>query len=261
VNHLLPAALIDKPRPWLMAHRGNRRACPENTLAAFRQAFADGADLLETDLQMTADGFFVCIHDSTVDRTTSGHGEVARMSLRQLKSLHANCGRVEFDEERVPTLAETLAILPADALLALELKSDRFLESAVAARLVAELDESGVRGRCVVLSFSWPRLHAVRREAEEIPIGWITLSRPLPATGCELLGPFWPLLLLNPFYTSRAHRRGQIVCPLDPLPDGRLRLYRQLGCDAVLSDDPAATRAALDRLATRTGGSPDHAPD
>ena len=257
---LLPAALIDKPRPWLMAHRGNRRACPENTLAAFRRAFADGADLLETDLHLTADGVFVCIHDSTIDRTTNGNGEVARMSLRQVKSFRADCGRVEFDEERVPTLAETVAILPEHALLALELKSDRFLESAVAGRLVAELDASGVRDRCVMLSFSRARLQAVRREARDIPIGWITLSRLWPATGCELLGPFWPLLLLNPFYAALAHRRGQIVCPLDPLPDRRLGLYHRLGCDAVLSDDPAATRAALDRLATTTGGFPDQNP-
>ena len=45
-----------------------------------------------------------------------------------------------------------------------------------------------------------------------------------------------------------AHSRGQLVCPLDPTPDGRLRYYRWLGCDAVLSDDPGATRQALNRF-------------
>jgi glycerophosphoryl diester phosphodiesterase len=118
-----------------------------------------------------------------------------------------------------------------------------------------------VRDRCVLLSFSRARLEAVRGKAGDIPIGWITLARPWPATGCELLGPFWPLLLLNPFYTALAHRRSQIVCPLDPLPDRRLGLYRRLGCDAVLSDDPAATRVALDRLAPGTHRSPGPTPD
>jgi len=63
----------------------------------------------------------------------------------------------------------------------------------------------------------------------------------------EMLGPLWLLLLLNPFYTAAARRRGQVVCPLDPLPDSRLGLYRLLGCDAVLTDNPESTCRALGR--------------
>jgi glycerophosphoryl diester phosphodiesterase len=234
-----------------MAHRGNRLACPENTLPAFQRAFAEGADLLETDLQLTADGMFVCLHDATVDRTTNGNGEVAGMTLAQLKRLSADCGRPEYAGETVPTLAEAAAVLPQDVLLALELKSDRFLEPEVVGRLLSELDSLGIRERCAVLSFSAPRLLAVRRRAPEIPIGWITLTKVMPRAGFELLGPFWPLVLLNPFYVRLAHRIGQIVCPLDPLPDRRLSLYLRLGCDAVLSDDPGRTRAELTRLRRR----------
>lgn len=230
-----------------MAHRGNRVACPENTLAAFRRAVVDGADVIETDLHLTADGVFVCIHDSTVDRTTDGHGPVAEMTLAQVKSLSASYGRAEFQAERIPTLAELAALLPADVALALELKTDRFLDPDVCHRLVAELGTIGVRQRTVVLSFSLPRVQSVAAEASDLPIGWITLSRPWPIRECQLLGPFWPLLLLNPFYVWLAHRRGQIVAPLDPTPDRRLWLYRLLGCDAVLSDDPGATRIALSR--------------
>ena len=57
-----------------MAHRGNRAACPENTLASFRRAIADGADVLETDLWLSRDGAFVCIHDATLERTTDTIG-------------------------------------------------------------------------------------------------------------------------------------------------------------------------------------------
>ena len=67
-------ALAHKVKPYVMAHRGNRVACPENTLASFRRALADGADLLETDLHLSSDGRLVCIHDATVDRTTNGKG-------------------------------------------------------------------------------------------------------------------------------------------------------------------------------------------
>ena len=228
-----------------MAHRGNRVACPENTLAAFRRALADGADILETDLHLTADGVFVCIHDATVDRTTDGNGRVAEKTLAELDALSASAGRPEFLGERVPTLSEVAAILPEDVALGLELKTDRFLDPAVCRRLVAELEATGVRNRTVVLSFSLPRLQAVASVAPDVPIGWITLSRPWPIRIGQLLGPFWPLLLLNPFYVWLAHRRGQIVCPLDPTPDRRLWLYKLLGCDAVLSDDPGTTRKKL----------------
>lgn len=240
-------AIPGKPKPYLLAHRGNRVRCPENTLAAFRQALADGADALETDLHLTADGVFVCIHDATVDRTTDGAGPVAGMTLAELKTLSASYGRPEFQSERAPTLAELASLLPADVALALELKTDRFLEPAICQRLVDELRAAGVLERTVILSFSLARVQAVQAAAPDLPIGWITLSRPWPTKGVQLLGPLWPLLLLNPLYPWLAHRRGQLVAPLDPTPDRRLWLYKLLRCDAILSDDPASTLAALRR--------------
>jgi glycerophosphoryl diester phosphodiesterase len=239
--------LPGKPKPYLMAHRGNRVACPENTLAAFQRAVEEGADILETDLHLTTDNVFVCIHDGTVDRTTEGSGPVAGMTLEKLKSLSASYGRPEFAAERVPTLTELAAVLPPDVALALELKSDRFLEPQVCQALAAELDRAGVRGRTVALSFSLPRIQALQGAAPDVPIGWITLSRLWPLRGVQMLGPLWPLLLANPLYVRLAHAQGQVVCPLDPNPDARLGLYRRLGCDAVLSDDPGATARALGR--------------
>ena len=209
-----------------MAHRGNRVACPENTLAAFRRALDDGADIIETDLHVTADGEFVCIHDATLDRTTDGYGPVAGMTLAQLKALSASYGRPGFEQERIPTLAELAALLPSETAL-------------------------GVRDRTLVLSFSQARLQAIAAVAPDIPTGWITISSPWPARGPQLLGLYWPLLLLNPLYVWLAHRRGQFVAPLDPTPDRRVSFYVRLGCDAILSDNPAATAAALRRIRNR----------
>jgi glycerophosphoryl diester phosphodiesterase len=240
--------LPGKHKPYLMAHRGNSSACPENTLAAFQRALDEGADILETDLHLTADGVFVCIHDATVDRTTDGSGPIADMALDQLKILSAFYDRPEFAAERIPTLAELATLLPPDVALALELKTDRFLQPRICRALVDELNRIGIRGQSVLLSFSLPRIQAVQAIAPDIPIGWITLSRPWPRNGVQMLGPLWPLLLLNPFYIHLAHREGQLVCPLDPKPVPRLKLYLRLGCDAILSDDPGATAIALERL-------------
>ena len=243
--------LPHKPKPYLMAHRGNRVACPENTLAAFRRALDDGADIIETDLHVTADGEFVCIHDATLDRTTDGYGPVAGMTLAQLKALSASYGRPGFEQERIPTLAELAALLPSETALAIELKTDRFVWPDVVYRLVKELTALGVRDRTLVLSFSQARLQAIAAVAPDIPTGWITISSPWPARGPQLLGPYWPLLLLNPLYVWLAHRRGQFVAPLDPTPDRRVSFYVRLGCDAILSDNPAVTAAALRRIRNR----------
>jgi glycerophosphoryl diester phosphodiesterase len=236
-----------KAKPYLLAHRGNQVVCPENTLASFRRAFADGIDILETDVRLTADSAFVCIHDSTVDRTTNGTGEVARMTSRQLRSLKADCGKPGFEDARIPLLEEVLAIVPPDVVLGLELKIDDFLKPAIAARLLAELRRFNLVDRTILLSFSFERLLAMREAAPALPIGWITCTRPMPRPRAELQGPLWPLLVMNPLYPFLAHLLGQVVCPLDPEPDRRLWYYCLLGCDAVLTDNPAATRPGLER--------------
>jgi len=236
-----------KPKPYIMAHRGNRVVCPENTLAAFRRAITDGADILETDLHLSADEVFVCIHDSTVDRTTNGSGAVAEMTLAALKQLNASCGREKYTQERIPTLAEVAALLPEDIALALELKTDRFLEPEVCRRLAEELGAAGVRDRTVVLSFSTGRLKAFRQAAPDIPIGFITLDKKWPLKDFDLLGPAWNLLLKNPLYVMIAHLRGQLVAPLDPDSTSRYNWYHWLKADAVLADDPAAASAVLRR--------------
>ena len=236
-----------KEKPYLMAHRGNRVLCPENTLAAFRQALQDGADLLETDLHLTADNVFVCIHDDTLDRTTNAEGPVKDRTLAELKAISASYGRPEFADERIPTLAELAATLPPDVGLALELKIDDFLQPEVGLKLSEELKSLGINDRSVIISFSLERLQAVQAVDPDIPAGWITMTGLRPIEGVQLLGPFWPLLLLNPGYIRKARERGQIACPLDSHGEKRIRWYRRLGCDVVMSDDPAALAKAMGR--------------
>ncbi len=227
--------------PYVMAHRGNRGLCPENTLVSFRQAILDGADILETDLHLSADSVFMCIHDATLDRTTKGSGPVAQKTLRELKSISAGKGFPQFSDETIPTLAELAEIIPPDIAVALELKTDRFLEPEIGRRLGLELESSGILERTVILSFSRARLVAVQKQVPDLPAGLISASNPWPASGFQLTGPIWPLTFVNPFYSMIAHARKQFVCPLDPTPDKRLWWYTFLRYDAILTDNPAKT--------------------
>jgi glycerophosphoryl diester phosphodiesterase len=245
-------SLPGKTKPYVMAHRGNQVKFPENTISAFRQAVDDGADIIETDLHMTSDGHFVCIHDDKVDRTTDGRGLIAEMTLNELRTHNAANLQPDLKPERVPTLEEFANLIPQDVGLALELKSDIFLGADIAVRLARQLDHLGVSQRSIILSFSFERLKAVRTASPNLAQGWITLKKPWPRMGVELLGPLWILLYINPFYVRRAHRFGQLVCPLDPTPEARLGIYLRLGVDAVLSDNPSVTCLALSHVRNRS---------
>ncbi|HMD03800.1 MAG TPA: glycerophosphodiester phosphodiesterase family protein, partial [Candidatus Binatus sp.] len=91
-----------------IAHRGASGTFPENTLSGFRAAIDAGADMCELDVQLTRDGAVVVIHDETVDRTTDGKGEVAALTLEEIRRLDAGAkfkgGTVKG--ERIPTLDE-----------------------------------------------------------------------------------------------------------------------------------------------------------
>lgn len=113
-------------RPVLViAHRGGATLAPENTLAAFRNAIALGADMIEIDVHLTRDGHVVVIHDNTVDRTTDGHGRIADLTLAEIKELDAGKKFSEkFAGEKVPTLEETMETLNGKAQLLIEIKKD-----------------------------------------------------------------------------------------------------------------------------------------
>lgn len=240
-------ALTRYGRPLIIAHRGAMAHHPENTIASFRRAVREGADAVETDLHVTRDGAFVCLHDRTLERTTDGAGAVEKKSLDEVRLLVAgDPSPAHGDGDRVPTLAEFVEAVPAPAILALELKSKLFRDRAVCRALLAELDRTASRGRAMVLSFDLRRLRIFRSIAPDVATGLVSLTRLWPVAEVEVLGPFWPILFLNPFFVFVAHRRGQAVCPLDAHSERRIWLYRALGCDALLSEDPAGMRRLLE---------------
>jgi glycerophosphoryl diester phosphodiesterase len=245
-RHRLLPGLERREPPAVMAHRGSMAREPENTLRSFRQALAEGADLLETDIRFTADGVPVCVHDASIDRTTDRSGIVAQMTLDELMRPRALDGRGGPTDEHIPTLEAFLSIIPPGRGVALEIKDDRIAEAGFAARVVGLIGAAGLEDRAVILSFERQHLQVMRREAAWLPTGLITMGNYSPCQPYELLGPHPKILYLNRLYIWLAHRLGKSVCPLDPWPDGRLAWYLRMGVDALLSNDPAATIAALE---------------
>ena len=134
----------------VIAHRGNSSEAPENTAASFESAIAAGARLLECDVQMTADGHIVVIHDPTLDRTAVRPGDVRSLSLAEVQAADVSCPAqfgVAFSPQRVLTLGELLASVKGRARLMVEIKKDSSQEASDSfeRRIAAEIVKSGVR--------------------------------------------------------------------------------------------------------------------
>lgn len=107
-----------------LGHRGAADKAPENTLVAIAQAFADGADGTEIDTRITSDGVVIVFHDATVDRTTDGTGNIADMTLAEVKELDAGSWfDPSFAGERIPTLTEVLTASSGRGIIHLDIKT------------------------------------------------------------------------------------------------------------------------------------------
>ena len=166
-------------RPLILGHRGASAYAPENTLTAFQLALAQGADGLELDVTLSADGVPVVIHDDRVDRTTDGRGAVNDLPLSALKRLEAGYparfGR-QFAGERIPTLSEVFAAVAPPAILNVELKHDHSPGRRLAERVVALIHAHGMAKRVIISSFQFSGLRKVKALDPELPVGLLYLS-------------------------------------------------------------------------------------
>jgi len=145
----------------IIAHRGASHNAPENTVAAATRGFAQGADAVECDIRLSKDGRIVVLHDDTTQRTTGVKGVVKEMMFDELRALDA--GRAKdpaFAGEKIPTLDEMLAAVPAGKRLVIEIKCD----AAVVPELQAALARAGRKpGEIQVIAFSDKTLQAAHR--------------------------------------------------------------------------------------------------
>jgi len=155
---------------WAIAHRGASDRYPENTLLAFESALKAGADAVECDVHLTADGEVVVIHDETVDRTTNGHGEVAALTLEELRQLDAGSWKDgRFAGQRIPTLREVIELVRGRVHLFVEVKGR---SPELPARLVEVLRAGGVQDQVWLFAADNACLRELHRLAPEMRVRW-----------------------------------------------------------------------------------------
>ena len=108
--------------PAIVAHRGASARFPENTLLAFTEAIKAGADMVEIDVRLTADGVPVVLHDQDVSRTTGGSGLVNELTLAEVRELSA--GRSQQRRLSVPTLRDALTLMRGQVAVQIDIKND-----------------------------------------------------------------------------------------------------------------------------------------
>ena len=157
----------------ITAHRAGSGRAPENTMAALRAAVADGADAVEIDVQETADGKVVVLHDTDLRRVAGVARAIWDMRLDEVQALDVGSWfSPAFHGERVPTLRELAIAARGHVRLNVELKRNPREEDLVA-RTVAGLRETGVDDQAAISSLDIGLLRQVRRIAPEIKLGLI----------------------------------------------------------------------------------------
>jgi len=254
-------------RPQVVAHRGASHEIAEHTLGAYVAALDAGADALECDVRLTADGHLVCVHDRTLKRTAQTPGVVSTMELADLAELDFAKWKnpwIDLDDEApdrdeafdrvltLRTLFETVRDYSTRTgrrvELAVETKHPTRYGGLVEKRLVELLSEFGWIGPDApvrVMSFSYTALQRVERLAPELRLvqlieharNWAMLSR---AIGPDwILGPGIQMLRDHPKVRSRIANSGHDLHVWTVNKKSDLNLCLDLGVKAVISDRPA----------------------
>jgi len=261
--------------PQVVAHRGASEENAEHTLRAFVAALDAGADGLECDVRLTADGHLVCVHDRDLRRTASKHGLVSTSNLEDLQGLDFASWKnpwAELDDEapeRDPErdgvltlrkLFETVADYDRRVEIAIETKHPTRYGGLVEKRVVELLHDFGWDASrngdptpARVMSFSFTALQRMERLAAEVPVVQLidkprewTLLRRVLGKGW-LVGPGIELLREHPKLATRIAQSGHDVHVWTVNSEPDLRLCEELGVKAVITDRPAYLLELLDR--------------
>ena len=231
----------------VISHAACAGHAPENTLAGIRAALEMGADAIEVDVQASADGVPVLMHDLTVDRATNGSGDLASLTLEQLQTLDAG-------GEPVPTFAQALELARGRALLVAEIK-----RPGCEARLADVIRQADALEDVMAWSFLPPALAAMRQAEPRLPGGlliapgsmgeWPSLRELALGLGLQAVSMFH--LNVSAEVVAQAKRSGLTVYAWTANTESDIQRLLDLGVDGIVTNYPERALALLGRSADR----------
>ena len=246
----------------IIAHRGANRKAPQNTLPAFRQAIADGADGFETDVHLTKDGVPVICHNYTIDKTSDGTGAISSYTLAELK--HFDFGSYFSEEFRgtpLPTLDEFLTLVaPSDAkIINIELKCPQGRIFELVSKTILAIRRFGVLDRVIISSFSPAILKTVKDIEPRCKTGFLYPTQTpsicravflepyslLKSTGADFAHP--ASITVTKLSVLLTHKMGRKVNVWTVNDEPTIRYLLACGVDGIITDAPDRTRAIVEK--------------
>lgn len=239
---------LSLPENLLLGHRGARAQAPENTIPAFTKALKLGAHGIEFDVFLTADKVPFVIHDDTLQRTTNGVGVAYAKTLSELENYDASKGWPDFAGTRIPTLAETLEVMPDGAVVNIEMKGEgNFTKADFADAVFQVMAKHRSRLVIIVSSFDFRLLEIMRAKDATLLIGFLLDERGLQyLRALSYLKRVKPNALhisprlAKPWIVKRAHRKGLKVLVWTVNDKRAADSLRASGVDGIFSDMPPA---------------------
>lgn len=240
-------------RPLVLGHRGARAYAPMNTLPGFECAAEQGADGIELDIHLSKDGEIVVIHDFTVDATTNGTGNVADLTLAQLKELDAGSWfGTEFAGAQIPTLDEVFEWVAQRFLVNVEIKSQAARTDGIEQKLAEKIKRHAMQAHVIVSSFNplaLRRFGVCGRELG-VPIGFLHAPEmpfyvPWLLTGLTYQARHPHFSQVNRRYMDWANRHDYRVNVWTVNDPQVACVLRDLGVNAIITDQPDTILKAL----------------
>lgn len=247
--------LPDLPRPIIFAHRGASANAPENTLASFNLAVAQGTDAIELDTKLSADRQVVVFHDSTLERTTNGTGHVAQKTLAELRALDAGSFfSSKFAGEKIPLLEEVFEAVGKKTFINIELKNYNTPFDQLVEKVCALVVRHGLEGRVLFSSFSAANLKQALQLLPNVPRGLLALRGWAGAWARSFGFTFGEYDALHPYIRDvdmqqiqRVHRLKRRIHTWTVNEIDEIRLLKVWGVDGIYTDDPQLALRAVGR--------------
>lgn len=245
--------LYDLNRPTIFAHRGACAHAPENTLASFNLAVEHGADAIELDAKLSADGHIVVHHDQTLNRTTNGSGRLVEMPLAALRELDAGSFfSPQFKGEKIPLLEEVLDTVGRKLLVNIELTNYATPKDGLAARAAELVRRMGLQERVLFSSFYPENLQITTQLLPQVPVGllaepfikgWLSRSALTLKVSPRIVHPY--LTDATRRMIQREHARGRRVHVWTVNAPADMRRLFAADVDGIFTDDPRLARQVL----------------
>lgn len=236
----------------IYGHRGAKGEAPENTLAGFQHAYRHGIRHFEMDLQLSADGIPIVIHDLTVDRTTQAEGRVSQYTAGELAAMDARRNTAAWPSPvGIPTLDSIFEACPEFIHMQLEVKKDsRPRLNILCNRLVEMIQRHGWRHRLTITSSDTGFLQAVKRRDRAISTGLVSERRfPNPikiavSLGCNYLCLKWTQCSADLVKDAHSQRLHLSAWTTNRIHD--MLALEQQGVDSIITDFPTSARVYFD---------------